>query len=130
MSITTPPVAPPVVGTGGHGDGARGTAQVTRNVPPKRIQLLPGVTVSYAGHTYVGGDPGNDTFVHGEGTVADQLVLSGQAVILSHEEVDAWNGEEGDAIRASALKLVDAQHKDEGTKRSADHDHGFRKYSN
>jgi len=70
--------------------------QVTRNVPPKRVQVTPGSVVNYAGRSYTSDD---GAFVMGDGPVADALALSGVVVIVSHEEVDAWNGEEGEEIR-------------------------------
>lgn len=102
--------------------GSGNAAQVTRNVPPKRVTVLPGNTVVYGDHAYKGGD----SFVMGDGPAADQLAFAGHVTVTDHEATDAWNGAEGEHIREQALAALDAQHKREGTKRT--HHHGFAKY--
>lgn len=120
-TVINPPIAPPQ--TGGGGGPGPSSVLVTRNVPPKRVQVLPGNQISYGGRTYTSDD---GSFLMGDGPVADQMALMGHLVIVSHEEVDAWNGDEGETIRTAALKGIDAHHKATGTTRT--HDHGFIKY--
>jgi hypothetical protein len=123
------------------GGGAGHIVIITRNVPPKRVMVTPGNHINYGGKDYygqgvypvAGGKPGetrmvteNDTFLCGEGPVADQWAFAGQAVVLEHDAVEAWNGEEGDKIRKDALAALDAEHKARGEERL--HDHGFVKY--
>lgn len=124
---TRPPAAPPALPPTAYQDSGSDPGhrvQVTRNVPPKRVMVLPGNEVTYAGQTYRDGE----SFLHGEGATADQLAFSGHVVVVSHEEVDAWNGEEGEEIRKRGLGEIDALHKAEGTKRAEDNHHGFAKY--
>jgi hypothetical protein len=114
--------------------------QVTRNVPPKRVVVTPGNTVVYAGKahrgvgTYIGPDGKElvvteaESFLCGEGPVADQLAFAGHVVVSSHEEIAAWNGSEGDEIRKAGLAEVDSHHKAAGTTRDSDNTHGFAKY--
>jgi hypothetical protein len=103
-------------GSGGH------VVQVTRNVPPKRVRVLPGNSVVYGDKQYTGGDE----FVMGDGPAADQLAFAGHVVVVDHEATEAWNGAEGEHIREQALAALDAQHKREGSKRT--HHHGFARY--
>lgn len=126
MSTTTPgapPIVPPTggppVGTDGEplGDG-----KVTRNVPPKRVMVTNGNQVTYAGVSY---GPG-DSFLIGEGPVADSLAMAGQVVIVDHEQVAEWNGKEGQDTIKRAHALIDNHHAQVGGERT--HDHGFAKY--
>lgn len=121
-TVRTPPV-PPVTQTAYQDSGSAGhNVQVTRNVPPKRVMVTPGSTVEYGGKVYKGGD----SFLLGDGPVADQFANIGAVVVVEHDAAEAWNGAEGDEIRKHALATIDAAHKAEGTKRS--HHHGFAKY--
>lgn len=128
-----PPGAPPNQAGGGGGGGGDGlppnTVTVTRNMPPKRALVLPGNSVNYGGHLYVGGEEGNDEFVCGEGAMVDGLALLGHVVILEHNATAAWNGKDGDAIRARMHdhldKLAAAEPND---KTARDHNHGFDRY--
>lgn len=147
-----PPAAPPIATAyQDSGDGNAHSVQVTRNVPPKRVQVVPGHEVNYGGVLYTGD---SEPFLIGEGATADQLAFDGHVVVVSHEEVDAWNGKEGDAIRKRALEWVKASevayrvrehaarlasgeigvdeyaeaHKAAASDVKLDHDHGFAKY--
>jgi hypothetical protein len=129
-----PPGAPPVqAGGGGDGGGDHslpGNVTVTRNMPPKRVLVLPGNSVNYGGHLYVGGEEGNDEFVSGEGSAMDGLALLGHVVILNPNATDEWNGKDGDVIRKRAVGHLDALAAAEPNDKTArDHDHGFQRYS-
>lgn len=106
--VIAPPAAPPTSPTGGGGGGPHelpGTVQVTRNVPPKRVMVLPNQTVVFLGQPYASGE----TFIM-PGPEADALVFQGHVVIVSHEEIKAWNGAEGDAIRKRAAQFIENSH--------------------
>lgn len=122
--VTAPPAAPPNQGGAGGGGGGGepiGIVQVTRNVPPKRVVVNANNTVMWGGKVY---NPGDTLLL--PGPEADGLAFQGHVIITSHEEVDAWNGKEGEEQRRAALAHVDAIHAEQGTERT--HDHGFRKY--
>lgn len=115
-----PPAAPPAGTTyQDSGSGGQHTVQVTRNVPPKRVQVVPGHEVVYAGRRYTSED---EPFLIGEGPAADQLAFDGHVVVTSHEEVEAWNGSEGAAIRKRGLGWVQAS---EAAYRTRDHHAAF-----
>jgi hypothetical protein len=126
-----------------------GTLYVTRNVPPKRVVVNENCEVSYAGKLYLSGD----SILMGEGPVANDFALRNLVTITDQDATEAWNGKEGDAIRAQALSFIDHHgangndhvaafvrgeitgaelHKRiEAAKADAPertHDHGFRKY--
>lgn len=112
-----PPAAPPMLppqppgqlpGVVFHDDAGepRGTVRVTRNVPPKRVMVLPGHTVTYAGVSYRPGD----SFLIGEGPVTDAWAFDGIVTIVDHEQVDEWNGREGEEIRAQAARHIENLH--------------------
>lgn len=128
-----PPGAPPnQAGGGGGGDdhSLPGNVTVTRNMPPKRVIVLPGNTVGYAGHLYVGGEDGNDEFVSGDGSSMDALALLGHVVIVNPNATDEWNGKDGDVIRKRGRAHADAAAAAEPndlTERV--HNHGFDRYS-
>jgi hypothetical protein len=111
-----PPAAPPRgVAYADSGAGGGHSLIVTRNVPPKRVQVVPGHEVNYGGRLYTGED---EPFLIGEGSTADQLAFDGHVVVVSHEEVEAWNGKEGDEIRKRALAWVQSS---EAGFRTAEH---------
>src|SRR4051794_825525 len=95
-----PPAPPPAVTAYRDSGNANHSVQVTRNVPPKRVQVVPDHEVSYGGRLYTADD---EPFLIGEGATADALAFDGHVVVVSHEEIDAWNGKEGEAIRKRAL---------------------------
>jgi hypothetical protein len=129
MSTLQPPGAPPVVppnpvGFAGNGEHALpGNVTVTRNSPPKRAIVAPGVSINYEGRLYEGGDE----LLHGEGPVINALALQGQVIIMEHDATEAWNGTEGDKIRSAGRKHLAALADAEGLK--VEHNHGFDKYS-
>jgi hypothetical protein len=123
VTAGAPPIVPPVFpGTtfADEGGEPRGTVQVTRNVPPKRVMVNPGSTVTYAGVTYSGGD----AFLIGEGPVADAWALAGVVTIVDHEQVAEWNGKEGREIAKRAHQHI----AESGGGGEPTHDHGFGKY--
>jgi hypothetical protein len=97
-SPPSPPEAPPAETAYQDSGGGENRVQVTRNVPPKRVEVLPGNTVVYGDQTYTEGD----VFVLGAGPVADQLAFAGHVQVVEHDASAEWNGEVGDAIRKKA----------------------------
>lgn len=97
-SPPAPPEAPPAETAYQDSGGGGNQVQVTRNVPPKRVEVAPGNTVVYADQTYTEGD----VFVIGAGPIADQLAFAGHVTVVEHDASAEWNGEVGDAIRKKA----------------------------
>lgn len=97
-SPPAPPEAPPAETAYQDSGGGENQVQVTRNVPPKRVEVLAGNTVVYGDQQYTEGD----VFVVGDGPVADQLAFSGHVRVVEHDAAAEWNGEVGAAIRKRA----------------------------
>lgn len=109
-----PPVIPPGAGGGGGWGGdadpnGEHRIQVSRNVPPKRVMVRPGATITIGGKTYSEGE----TLLL-QGPEADNLEFPPfgppAVVIVSHEEINAWNGKEGRDQADAVLGHVDRSH--------------------
>lgn len=119
-TVRNPPAAPPAqTAYQDSGDAGGHNVQVTRNVPPKRVMVNTGNTVSWDDKSFSEGDT-----VVLPGPMADQLAFAGHVVVVEHEaEAKGYKHADGaDAIPVdvtSHRQQLGQQHMIEGRQMTA-----------